>query len=47
MSIRGVRRAMDELSYFADSHARFLVLRRSRIRGLIVSEITIRSFPNS
>jgi len=40
-----VRRAADELSYFPDSHARSLVSGRSRILGLIVSDITNPFFP--
>ena len=40
-----VRRAVDELSYFPDSHARSLVSGRSRLLGLIVSDITNPFFP--
>ena len=40
-----VRRAAEELNYFPDSHARSLVSGRSRILGLIVSDITNPFFP--
>ena len=40
-----VRRAVNELNYFPDSHARSLVSGRSRILGLIVSDITNPFFP--
>jgi LacI family transcriptional regulator len=40
-----VRRAVHELNYFPDSHARSLVSGRSRILGLIVSDITNPFFP--
>src|SRR5438445_11386079 len=40
-----VRRAVAELNYFPDSHARSLVSGRSRTLGLIVSDITNPFFP--
>lgn len=40
-----VRRAVDELNYYPDSHARSLVSGRSRLLGLIVSDITNPFFP--
>src|SRR5260370_7436805 len=40
-----VRRAVEELRYFPDSQARSLVSGRSRILGLIVSDITNPFFP--
>jgi LacI family transcriptional regulator len=40
-----VRKAVAELNYFPDSHARSLVSGRSRILGLIVSDITNPFFP--
>src|ERR1051326_7162458 len=40
-----VRNAVEELRYFPDTHARSLVSGRSRILGLIVSDITNPFFP--
>jgi len=40
-----VRKAIEELRYYPDSHARSLVSGRSRILGLIVSDITNPFFP--
>jgi LacI family transcriptional regulator len=40
-----VRSAIEELKYFPDSHARSLVSGKSRILGLIVSDITNPFFP--
>ncbi len=40
-----VMRAVEELNYFPDTHARTLVSGRSRILGLIVSDITNPFFP--
>jgi hypothetical protein len=40
-----VRKAVDELGYYPNTQARALVSDRSRIFGLIVSEITNPSFP--
>src|SRR5215472_14583582 len=44
-TVARVRRAVEELNYFPDSHARSLVSGRSRILGLIVSDITNPFFP--
>jgi LacI family transcriptional regulator len=44
-TVERVRRAVNELNYFPDSHARSLVSGRSRILGLIVSDITNPFFP--
>lgn len=44
-TVKRVRRAAHELNYFPDSHARSLVSGRSRILGLIVSDITNPFFP--
>jgi LacI family transcriptional regulator len=38
---------IEELGYYPDTQARALVSGRSRIFGLIISEITTRSFPKS
>src|SRR5258708_13276577 len=42
---RRVRQAIEELKYFPNTHARSLVSGRSRIVGLIVSDITNPFFP--
>src|SRR5689334_23552253 len=42
---RRVRQAIEELKYFPNTHARSLVSGRSRILGLIVSDITNPFFP--
>ena len=42
---RKVWRAIDELKYYPNSHARTLVSGRSRLLGLIVSDITNPFFP--
>jgi DNA-binding LacI/PurR family transcriptional regulator len=42
---RRVRRVIDEVGYYPNTHARALVSGRSRIFGLIVSEITNPFFP--
>ena len=42
---RKVWRAVSELNYFPNSHARALVSGRSRLIGLIVSDITNPFFP--
>ena len=42
---RRVRQAIEELKYFPNTHARSLVSGRSRMLGLIVSDITNPFFP--